>query len=336
MDKKYDYIVYGNDTEWCEVVNYDLKNLSNAIFVNDHVQLIKSNFLRMLCKIHFSERMNRFFQLPLKNIWYRFFHKFTGIIQDDSVFLFYDWNKLSYDDGYHRYLKSKYKNCKLVFIFTNIVNKSCAYKNGYFNKLKSEFDLVITYDHQDAIKHSLFLHSYMYSKILDDDSNNKIDLDVFFIGHAKERLGLIHSIYRKLTDQGFKCLFYITGVEDHNKLDEKRIIYNKTIPYREALNIMIKSKCILEVMQEGASTFTLRTQEAILYNKKLITNNKNIRKESFYDEKNILIIDKDIEHLDFSFLNSDIMPNYNNELTELFSPVKLYERIKTAFAKKQL
>lgn len=330
MDRKYNYIVYGNNTEWCEVANYDLIKMSNAIFINDHVQLIKSNFLKKICKIHYSEHMNRLFQLPIKNIWYKFFHDVPGIIQEDSVFLFYDWNKLSYDDAYHRYLKSKYNNCKLAFIFTNIVNKSCAYKNGYFNKLKNEFDLVITYDYQDAIKYGLFLHPYLYSKIL-DDSNNKIDFDVFFIGHAKERLRLIHDIYKRLTSQGYKCLFYIAGVENYNKLDEEGIIYNKVISYKEALNIMVKSKCILEVIQEGASTFTLRTQEAVLYNKKLITNNKNIRRESFYDEKNILIVDTDIDHLDFSFLNSEIMPKYGNELIELFSPVKLYERIKSAF-----
>ena len=61
--------------------------------------------------------------------------------------------------------------------------------------------------------------------------------------------------------------------------------------YKEVIDIVKQSNCILEVVQEGQNGITLRTMEAVCYGKKLLTNNKNIVKYPFYDSKYISVFE---------------------------------------------
>lgn len=54
--------------------------------------------------------------------------------------------------------------------------------------------------------------------------------------------------------------------------------------YREILYRSIRSKCLLEINQQGAIGCTSRFIEADLNNKKLITDNLFIKHSKFYDK----------------------------------------------------
>lgn len=54
-----------------------------------------------------------------------------------------------------------------------------------------------------------------------------------------------------------------------------------------------RSRAILDIVKEGQVGITKRPMEAILFNKKLITNNKAIEKYDFYCPENIFILGKD-------------------------------------------
>ena len=69
--------------------------------------------------------------------------------------------------------------------------------------------------------------------------------------------------------------------------------------------------------------FTLRTREAIIYNKKLITNNKRIKEKSFYKEKYINVF-KSSSDIDVEFVLRDQNVNYANYQEE-FSPMNFLE-----------
>ena len=54
--------------------------------------------------------------------------------------------------------------------------------------------------------------------------------------------------------------------------------------------MLSQSNCILDYNQEGQVGLTLRPMEALFLEKKLITNNKDIKNYDFYNPSNIFIL----------------------------------------------
>ena len=86
----------------------------------------------------------------------------------------------------------------------------------------------------------------------------------------------------------------------------------------------VNARCILEINQENADGYTSRFLEAIMFNKRIITDNESVKLSEFYSDKNIQII-TDYTDVNASFiLNPEkIDYNYNGQ----FSPVNLLKRI---------
>lgn len=67
----------------------------------------------------------------------------------------------------------------------------------------------------------------------------------------------------------------------------------------------MRTKCVLEVLQNNNYYCSLRTAEAYVYKKKLLTTNAEIINRSFYNKDIVRIIDN-TEDLDIDFIQSDI------------------------------
>ena len=88
-----------------------------------------------------------------------------------------------------------------------------------------------------------------------------------------------------------------------------KIVYSPAdyISYEDNIRNVISSKCVLEICQEGQHGLTLRALEAMLCHRKLITNNKSIVKEDFYNPQNIFIIGVDNNQNVKDFIDSDFV-----------------------------
>lgn len=75
-----------------------------------------------------------------------------------------------------------------------------------------------------------------------------------------------------LVSHDIKCDFHIFEVNEKEKRYSNGINYNKWLPYKEVLKRMHRSRCVLEILQKPGEGPTLRSTEAIVYNKKIITN----------------------------------------------------------------
>ena len=84
-------------------------------------------------------------------------------------------------------------------------------------------------------------------------------------------------------------------LEQLNYRIEFKIVKNKDeeMPYIEIIENILKSKCIIDINQKGQSGLSLRPLEALFFNKKLLTNNKNIFQSDFYHPSNIFILGMD-------------------------------------------
>ena len=101
--------------------------------------------------------------------------------------------------------------------------------------------------------------------------------------------------------------------------------------YREMLEHTVNARCLLDINQEGAVGYTSRFLEAVMYGRRLITNNPSIRASKFFSSGYIQIVDK-IEEIDPSFVSDEwkVDYHYNDE----FSPFSLIDRIEEELIKK--
>ena len=78
--------------------------------------------------------------------------------------------------------------------------------------------------------------------------------------------------------------------------------------YEKYLEMVMKSKAILDLVTENNEGLTLRPLEAMIANKKLITNFKGIKNLDLYNANNVFIIDEDNMNDMGIFLKTQIDP----------------------------
>ncbi len=221
-----------------------------------------------------------------------------------------------YYPEYIKYLKRKYKSSKFVFYFSDTVDSKLKMIPSLDMKyLRENFDLVLSYNQQDVEKYDLKYTSIYYSKIPQSWVNSlpKFEtVDVLFIGAARNRLDEIKQVYEKLTKAGLKSYFYVVE-KDKNKYDTNidGIHFSPTaMPFKEYLARTMSTKSILEILDTNTSGSTLRFWEAIMYNKKLITNYPYVKENNFYSS-NYIHYFREVNEIDPSFLRGDTSVQYN-------------------------
>lgn len=316
--QKPDTVLCLEDSNFWKVVFSDITQLDNIVMTSPQMRWKGINPLaKKICRMHHSFRLNSIVEIPFKKIWNRYDFVYN---LEDSIkrWIFTDTSVRQYDRAAIERLKEK--GIRMHMLFLNPTMSS--YETEYAMRLVREgyFELVYTVDRGDAQKYGFLYTNSVYSKkeIKSDDSRWKIS----YIGTAKNRLTELHRIADIL--QETKSIFYITRVDKNERKVLNNIVYNHPMNYEDILKVVVKSDCILEVLQPGQKGFTYRTYEALCYNKKLLTNNQDIRNQSFYDSRFIRVF-TDFDSSLLEFINDGVMPNYN--YNDEYSPIKLYRDI---------
>lgn len=85
----------------------------------------------------------------------------------------------------------------------------------------------------------------------------------------------------------------------------------------------LKSKCILEIVPEGITGSTLRVSESIIYRKKLLTNNKSLLNNKFYNPSHMFVFDN-IDDKILEFMKKEVKSSEFADLNSI-SPLRLLE-----------
>ncbi len=75
-----------------------------------------------------------------------------------------------------------------------------------------------------------------------------------------------------------------------------------SLSQEETLDIISQSKVVVDIEHPGQVGLTMRTLEMLGCQKKLITTNKSVREYDFYNEDNILVVERNNIKLNKSFL----------------------------------
>lgn len=240
---------------------YEPKNDNENCILLPMLKSSSSNkFMRTARKAH----LHSF--LPFKNLW------------------FYEWEKLVYkydtiilaDTGnvfsVAKYIHKRFPLKRIIIWYRNPVIKSSPIINKY-----RSFCEIWSFDKKDCEKYNMKYNPQfcMRSSAFENCPNQ---IDAFFVGVDKGRLKTLLNLEKRLNDEGLKTTFLIVN-------------YNfKRISYHEVVEYISKSKIIVDLQSEGQDGFTLRPIEALLYRKKLITNNIDIIKYDFYSKSNIFVL----------------------------------------------
>ena len=299
---RYHYVCMSPWDHLNDVIYGDILHLENVEFLEAPVNNASIKLMKLMPNF-------------LKFLWNKKFY--NKIIDEPICFVFRMSSMMKGREPLFRYLKKRYKGCKFVAYLGDVI-ASRPYAD--LSLLDQYFDLVFSFDKGDCEKysgHHLLYFPTMYSKQEISDSSAFAESEVFFCGKAKDRYDCIAELYKRLTAASIRCDFNVsrlnTGV---NLVDGINHIEN--MEYREYLQHLDKTKCLLDVMQGASRGFTLRVWEALVYGKKLITTNREILSAPFYDARQFLYISSP-EDLDVHFVTQNFQPEprYISEVSPL-------------------
>jgi len=283
--------------------------------------------LGQLQRLHFNPKLNRIVNLPCKHLWTPYYLRHEK--EEKYCFLIMEhW--LRYESGLRLlpYLRKTYPEAKIVCFIQDLIE---TVKDQYTGKqidvnyIKHYTDLLISYDETDAIKHGACHHPTVFSPQAKDCQNIKYDL--YFLGRDKGRLKTLLAIAKEAKERNITCRFVMLEVPLKDRIEFEGMVYSdKDVSYQENLSMVAESRCIIELLQQKASSPTFRTWEAIAKNRKLMTNNQSIKASVFYD-KNFISVFHNEQDLDWAFIKNSSTYTDSNPYQEQIIPIRLVEFI---------
>lgn len=222
--------------------------------------------------------------------------------------------------GVLKYLKSEYPKAKFIMYQWDSIKNVDNVKN-----LFEYFDKIYTFDLSDYQDYSLVDNRWNFRPLfyVDDYKVNKknykdCDIDLLFVGsyHSDRNLFLKKvNQYCKKNSLNFVDYLFIPKIyyfkrkitsNEFRNIKLKDIKF-KSLSRKDLLELIKKSKVIIDFQANNQTGLTIRTIESIGSKRKIITTNEEIKKYDFYNSENIMVIDKNFEdsQLDIDFLSKE-------------------------------
>lgn len=312
-----EYILVAPGSDYGRAMWSDIEKLPNGIILESALKHC-SRIIEIAHHVHFSFAINRKVQLPFQNIWKNLYSLQTVDFDANKKYcvIYTDVSAARTDRKYLAELQQK-DNIMMVLVMVNTM----ARRYLLIEKRREYFEQIYSFDRKDCEKYGFIYHPTNYSMV--DLSEDSVDQDAFYVGVSKGRADTIGKVFKRLKNGGAKALFYISGLEFGEKKLEG-IHYNQWLDYGQILKYIQHSNCVVEIMDGKQEGVTLRTMEAICYNKKLLTNNQSMKDSKYYQTGNIQVF-SNTEEIDVDFVINKEKVNYH--YAGEFSPVHLLEHI---------
>lgn len=314
----FNFVVYSSQQDYFRVIFSDIIKLNNVDYIEHPITKYYGFFVKCLYNLHHWVPINRIINLPFKSYWTCLYFKNSFNDNKPICFIFLMEWIIKDNESFFKRLKCEYPTCKMIVYFEDII----ASRNNRLDLdlIDKYFDLAISYDKTDAKFYGFDYYPTFYSKIVLPNDKRLIKTDASFIGAAKDRYNLIINLFKLLKQNNIKTYFAI-GRYPKYIVKEKGVNYiSYTIPYKKYLEFIANTNCIIEILQNGTTGYTLRTWEALVFNKKLLTNNPAIKTATFYNNKQFLYFNK-IEEIDLTFITGkEVIEDsaYSEQLSPIF------------------
>lgn len=219
-------------------------------------------------------------------------------------------------------LKVKNPDMKVILYLWDAIK----YIPNYF-EISNYVDYTYSFDFDDCKKYQLMHLSNFRSSQYENFNDSKIVYDFTFIGTINyDRAKIINEIL-KVTEGKYyfhlyfhkkwiyiiKCIFN----KDIRELPREYIKFNP-LKHEQILEVYSNSRIIIDIQAPGQGGLSMRPFETLKMKKKLITTNNKVKNYDFYNEQNILVIDRKKVSIPTSFINSKFK-NIDDEIIEKYS-----------------
>lgn len=178
------------------------------------------------------------------------------------------------------------------------------------------FSRKLTFDSVDANKYALLHRPLFYLNEFSNMKPEEFHYDLSFIGSVHyKRYRFLKSIKQSVFCQ--KRIYFYQYVPSTllfygrkyllfpwYGLSNKSDFSFKTLNKCEVSDVFSKSKVIVDYAHHNQAGLTMRCIEALGANKKLLTNNHNIKKYDFYNPDNILIVEESNVNIPSEFIDT--------------------------------
>lgn len=151
---------------------------------------------------------------------------------------------------------------------------------------------VFSFDKEDCRQYGFDFYR-QYCACVRADPDPKFDFT--FLGRSKGRRPVLEQLCAQLQIRGFSTVLRLTERSKGNKsfMEQIKMRQSKALPYLAYLDESLAARCLIDIVQCGQGGLTLRPLEAMLYRRKLLTNNRSVLNEEFYRPENIFVLGTD-------------------------------------------
>lgn len=278
---------------------YLLNDLYRLPDVNSYIIKNENNFLlSLLRKIHLNKKIAKYLWLPKRDIWFDK-EKIVNSIPSNGVLLINSAAMCMPSKEFWDDIMRKRTDVKFVLLLVDSMHTLGGHMVETRARLKSmSWDMILSYDKYDCDEFGFkYIGLNYYSKY--NVVGKEIKNDLYYISSVKNgRARILKEIYRACKVNGVKQLFHIYSMW-------RFISYGKCIrkvmSYDNVIKNISESNCILEIIQSGQKAQTLRYLEAIIYGKKLLTNNHAIFDLPFYNQRQMKVFN-DVKDIDWEWV----------------------------------
>ncbi len=310
------YVFLMPDKDYVRIMLKDLKGRENVMLITPG-RFAKSNRLK---RVVIEALLARFNDSPpglLNPFW------FPDVIErsnadDEVVYIFFRTTRFSHNRAFLRWLKTTGSKVRTIMIYLDVIVEA------KYRQIENEFDLIYTFDERDAAKYQIPQIAGLYSNL--DIKSGPTLYDLVFVGESKDRYPLLNDIYHKLNQVEISSKFHVYDQSPRQTTADDLQTTTEFIPYKAVLDLQTHSNVILDIVQPDQRGATLRFFEALALNKKLLTNNRSIATNKYFNPAYMQIMTSS-EDIDLSFIHDRVNVDYQYQGD--YSPLKLLKRIES-------
>lgn len=261
-----------------------------------------------------------FIRLNRKIIVFRinkYYKRIAGAIRDKKYDYVFVINIEAMPHFFLEMLRRQSPEAKFIlYMWDSIRNK--AHTRAYLHL----FDSVFSFDENDCkkIPRIRFRPLFFLNEYKEIASDTCFEYDLSFVGTAhSDRFALIRKIQGLLQGENLKTywylylqsrkLFFLNKAANPSFRDARPGDFNyKALPKNALIDIIRKSRIILDIQHPNQAGLTMRTIEMLGAARKLITTNPAITRYDFYSPRNILVIDRENPVIPDRFWKTDYQP----------------------------
>lgn len=191
--------------------------------------------------------------------------------------------------------------------------------------LEGVFDRIYSFDRED-VKAYNFEHITNYIYLDKQPISDQFEFDVFIVMSPDERIHELNVIAKQLDQIGASYKFIVVSRKRPSHLYEGIEHTSKEIGTNELKTYIQRSRIILDLLRENHNGMSFRIFEALAYQKKIITTNSSVKHYDFYDENNILILEKGKLEINEDFFKTQYEP-LDDDIYDKYTVSGFVERV---------